>query len=173
MENRLRITKLPVMKRIGYISAVGTLIVFLGCDKNSEPATGGSADTTTRSSDSRGSSDVQTQNKSPSASTDLSVGADNTGRNVRDRSNATLTPGDQGENQQDLEITRRIRQALTSNDQLSQEAKNIKIISANGKVTLRGPVNTEQERKTIESIAQQHVQGATVDDQLEVKAANQ
>jgi osmotically-inducible protein OsmY len=83
-----------------------------------------------------------------------------------------VTPGDQGENQQDLEITRQVRRAITSNDELSQEAKNIKIVTMNGKVTLRGPVNSEQERKTIESIVQQ-VQGATVDDQLEVKGTKQ
>lgn len=161
------------MKQLAYLSALGTLVVFLGCNKNSDTGAGGAADTTTRSSGTSGSVDTQTRDRSPAASTDTSRSPDNTGNNVRDRSNATLTPGDQGEDQQALDMTRRIRQAIASNDQLSQEAKNIKIITTNGKVTLRGPVNSEQERKTIESIVQQQGQGATVDDRLEVKAANQ
>jgi hyperosmotically inducible periplasmic protein len=156
------------MKKIAYLSALGALVLFFGCNKNSETSAGASVDTTTRSSDTSRSADAQAQNNSSAAE----KSPDNTGKNVRDRANGTLTPGDQGENQQDLEITRRIRRAITSNDQLSQDAKNVKVITTNGKVTLRGPVASDQERKTIESIVQQ-VQGATVDDQLEVKAANQ
>jgi hypothetical protein len=173
MDKECRIIELQVMKRIAYISALGTLVVFLGCNKNSDTGAGASADSTTRSSGSSESVDTQTRDRSSAASTDTSRSPDNTGKNVRDRSDSTLTPGDQGEDQKDMEMTRRIRRAVTSNDQLSQEAKNVKIITANGKVTLRGPVNSDQERKTIESIVQQQVQGATVDDQLEVKAANQ
>lgn len=98
--------------------------------------------------------------------------ADNTGLNERDRSGATLTPGDQGGSDADREMTRKIRRAITSNDQLSADAKNIKIITIDGKVTVRGPVKTEEERKAIASILQQSgVQ--SVDNQLEVKATNQ
>jgi osmotically-inducible protein OsmY len=156
------------MKKIAYLSALGTLVAVLGCNQNSETSAGGSADTTTRSTDTSGSAQAQSQNRSSAAENS----PDNTGKNVRDRSDATLTPGDQGENQQDLEITRKIRRAITSDDQLSQDAKNIKVITTNGKVTLRGPVASDQERKAIDSIVQQ-IQGATVEDQLEVKAANQ
>jgi hyperosmotically inducible periplasmic protein len=72
-----------------------------------------------------------------------------------------------------VELTRRIRRALTSNDQLSTDAKNIKVVTQNGKVTLRGPVKTEEERRTIASVAQQQAGTATIDNQLEVKATNQ
>ena len=52
---------------------------------------------------------------------------------------------------------------------LSFTAKNVKIITINGKVTLRGPVKTDQERAAIEAAAKQ-VAGATqVDNQIEVK----
>ena len=152
------------MKKITYLSALGTLVVLLGCDKNSDSGAGGTADATTRSSSSATSGSVDTS--------DTNASPDNTRLNARDKSGDTLTPGDQAENQQDLEITRQIRRAITSNDQLSQDAKNIKIVTANGKVTLRGPVKNEQERKAVESIAQQ-TQGATVDNQLEVKGTNQ
>jgi len=94
--------------------------------------------------------------------------ADNTGTNVRDRPETAITPVDQGNNPADLEITRRIREAVTSNDQLSANAKNIKIVTQNGKVTLRGPVNSEQERDTILGSANK-AGASSVDNQLEVK----
>jgi len=96
--------------------------------------------------------------------------ADNTGRNVRDRSETALNPGDQGNSDSDREITRNIRRALMKNNDLSTTAKNIKIITANGKVTLRGPVASEQEQQAIATAAQ-GVTGVTgLDNQLEVKA---
>jgi len=52
---------------------------------------------------------------------------------------------------------------------LSTTAKNVKIITVNGVVTLRGPVNSPQEKETIEATAQ-HIAGTnTVDNQLEIK----
>ena len=99
--------------------------------------------------------------------------ADNSGRNVRDRSDATLTPGDQGKGESDREITRNIRRALTTNDQFSTVAKNIKIITVNGKVTLRGPVKSQEEQQAILAAAQSVAGQGEVDNQLEVKAENQ
>jgi osmotically-inducible protein OsmY len=94
---------------------------------------------------------------------------DNTGRNVRDRSGATLTPGDQSESEADRALTQRIRQAVVADDSLSTTAKNIKIITVNGVVTLRGPVNSPQEKETIVAKVQ-HIAGANqIDNQLEVK----
>jgi hyperosmotically inducible periplasmic protein len=107
------------------------------------------------------------QNEADKAAT---ADADNTGKNVRDRSDAALTPGDQGNSEADREITRNIRRALTKSDELSTTAKNIKIITVNGKVTLRGPVTNEQEQQAIITAAQA-VSGVTaLDNQLEVKA---
>lgn len=77
------------------------------------------------------------------------LNADNTGRNVRDRSWMAQTPFDQAENASDLEITRQIRQSLVSDRGLSNNAKNIKIITINGVVTLRGPVLNSAEREAI------------------------
>jgi len=99
--------------------------------------------------------------------------ADNTGRNVRDRSDAALTPGDQGNNQSDLDLTRSIRRAISTNDQFSALAKNVKVITANGKVTLRGPVENQQEKQSVESAAKSAAPGATIDNQLDVKTTNQ
>lgn len=93
---------------------------------------------------------------------------DNTGRNVRDRSGDTLTPGDQSENQADLTLTREIRRGLMADKSLSTDAKNVKVITINGVVTLRGPVNTEKEKSTIEAKAQSIAGTSNVDSQLEV-----
>jgi len=97
--------------------------------------------------------------------------ADNTARNVRDREGNTLTPGDQGQTESDRTLTQRIRKAIVSeNDSFSTTAKNIKIITINGHVTLRGPVNTETERTEIANIAQRIAGANAVDNQLEVKS---
>ena len=93
---------------------------------------------------------------------------DNTGRNVRDRSGDTLTPGDQSENQADLTLTQQVRRELVADKSLSTDAKNIKIITMNGVVTLRGPVNTVKEKSTIEAKAQSIAGTNNVDSQLEV-----
>lgn len=99
------------------------------------------------------------------------VNADNSGQNVRDREDATLTPGDQGNSPADREITQRIRKTLVSGPtDYSTTAKNIKIIAVNGKVTLRGPVNSDAEKAGIVTLAKSVAGEGNIDDQLEVKA---
>lgn len=94
--------------------------------------------------------------------------ADNTGKNARDRAGTTLTPVDQSNDPNDLRITREIRKAVVAKDDLSFNAKNVKIITVDGSVTLRGPVATQQERTRIASIARETAGVVTVNDQLEV-----
>jgi hyperosmotically inducible periplasmic protein len=93
---------------------------------------------------------------------------DNTGRNVRDRGGDTVTPGDQSNNPADLNLTQQIRRELMADKSLSTDAKNVKIITVNGVVTLRGPVNTPKEKSTIEAKAQSVAGANNVDNQLEV-----
>jgi len=94
---------------------------------------------------------------------------DNTKVNERDRSSAALTPMDQENGKTDLKITQQIRQAVMANGSLSFTAKNVKIITQGGKVTLRGPVKSEQERSDIEAAARKVAGVTEVDNQLEVK----
>jgi len=97
--------------------------------------------------------------------------ADNTARNVRDGGNKTLTPADQGNSPADLELSQKIRKALVIRPtDYSVAAKNIKVITVNGKVTLRGPVQSETERTAVAALARSVAGEANVDDQLEVKA---
>jgi len=94
---------------------------------------------------------------------------DNTRRNVRDRDGATLLPGDQGNSEADRTTTQQIRKALVKDSGLSMVAKNVKIITVNGNVTLRGVVKTEQERNDIIAKAKQVAGVTEVNNQLEVK----
>ena len=93
----------------------------------------------------------------------------NTRVNVRDRAEQTLTPGDQGTTEADRDITQQIRKGLNDDSNLSTSAKNIKIITVNRKVTLRGPVNTDTEKTTVATLARSVAGEGNVDDQLEVK----
>jgi hyperosmotically inducible periplasmic protein len=97
---------------------------------------------------------------------------DNTAINERDRSRETQTSGDQSNSSADLKITQAIRQALMKDSELSMTAKNIKIITDNGQVTLRGPVKSAQEKAKIDQLARSAAGGAKIDDQLDVKGSN-
>src|SRR4051794_11189748 len=126
------------MKLLKWIGVLSVFVLAVGCDQGSQ----------SRSSQ-QGQGQQNQGNAKLSATgreSNQSQEADNTGRNVRDRSGETVTPGDQGNNDADLGMTRQIRRSINSNDQLSTLAKNVKVITANGKVTLRGPVNSEQEK---------------------------
>ena len=79
---------------------------------------------------------------------------------------AVLTPIDQGNNPTDLKITQQIRKQVVSDSSLSFTAKNVKIITLNGKVTLRGQVNSDNEKKWIEATADKVVGNANVDSQI-------
>ena len=97
---------------------------------------------------------------------------DNTTTNERDRSGEAKTSGDESNSSADLKITQAIRQALMRDRGLSMTAKNIKVIAANGHVTLRGPVKTAQEKAKIDQLARSAAGGAQIDDQLDVKGSN-
>jgi hyperosmotically inducible protein len=95
---------------------------------------------------------------------------DNTAVNQRDAADLTKakTPIDQNENQKDIDITAKIRQRVLDQKDFSINARNAKIITADGKVTLRGPVSSKTEADTIERIAREVAGEGNVDNQLEV-----
>ena len=106
------------------------------------------------------------------AADDEKAKPDNTATNERDRSGETQTSGDQSNSSADLKITQDIRRALMKDRELSTTAKNIKVVTANGQVTLRGPVKSAQEKAKVDQIARSAAGGAQIDDQLEVKGSN-
>jgi hyperosmotically inducible protein len=85
------------------------------------------------------------------------------------RTEVAPTPLAQGNNSSDLENTRKIRKAVMADDQLSFAAKNVKIISEQGQVTLRGDVKNAAERRAIASYAAQVVGEKRVHDELNVQ----
>jgi hyperosmotically inducible protein len=96
---------------------------------------------------------------------DGSNAADKTKMNERDRG---PTPFQQGNSRADVDTTQKIRQAIMADDALSYDAKNIKIITADGVITLRGQVKSQVERTKIDELARRHAAGNRVDNQLEV-----
>jgi len=100
----------------------------------------------------------------------VKTAADNTRKNVSDRQGSTVTPTDQMENETDLTITQSIRKAVMNDDTLSVDAKNVKIITMKGVVTLRGPVKSDAEIATITASAERTANVKRVDNQLEVAA---
>jgi osmotically-inducible protein OsmY len=126
------------------VLALVLAVSFLGCGKNNEVS------------------------KSDEPAQTAAVEPDNSGRNVRDADGATKTPGDQSESEADRTITQNVRQAVTADDSISTNGKNVKIITVDGTVTLRGPVKSEQEKTNIAAKAQQIAGVKQVDNQLEI-----
>jgi hyperosmotically inducible periplasmic protein len=96
--------------------------------------------------------------------------ADNTEKNVRDRDGKTVTPMDQGGSAADRELTAAIRKAIVDDDSLSTNAHNVKIVTIDGVVTLRGPVKSTAEKSAVAAKAQGARGVKRVDNQLEVEA---
>lgn len=80
-----------------------------------------------------------------------------------------LTPMDQGTSAEDVRVTQTLRQALTKNEQLSVNAQNVKVITRDGVVTLRGPVKDAREKATVVAAAKATAGVKRVDDQLEIQ----
>ena len=164
--------------------ALGAFLFVVGCNNSTDTASNDTAntppradgkygDTTLTATSNTNASDRVYSGEATATPTTTDKKADNTALNQRDRNNATLTPGDQGKSEADRETTRNIRKAIMANDQLSTMAKNIKIITIDGKVTLRGPVKTADEQSTVASLAQNVAGVGSIDNQLEVKTTNQ
>ena len=102
-----------------------------------------------------------------------STEADNTKRNSTEENKNTDTAEKQSNNKDELALTQKIRQEVVKDGSLSMNAKNIKIIVRDGKVMLRGPVDSQQEKDAIATKAAEIAGKDKVDNQLEVKAEKQ
>jgi osmotically-inducible protein OsmY len=98
------------------------------------------------------------------------VGIAQTPDNTANNKQHDITADRQSNNASDLAITQKIRKALVADKSLSTYAHNVKIITANGAVTLRGPVKSDDEKQKVASKASEVVDGSKVDNQLTVKA---
>jgi hypothetical protein len=86
---------------------------------------------------------------------------------IRDRDRGA-TADDQGGGKPDRELTARIRKAIVEDDSLSLYAHNIKIITRDGRVTLRGPVRSTEEKAAVVAKAEAAA-GKSVTDELTVE----
>ena len=96
---------------------------------------------------------------------------DNTRVNKQDRSDTAVTADNQKDNHNDRYLTQQIRKAVIADKSLSSYAHNVKIVSQDGTVTLKGPVRSDDERKNIIAKAEQIAGSGKVTDQLSVKTA--
>jgi hyperosmotically inducible periplasmic protein len=94
---------------------------------------------------------------------------DNTKVNKRDREKSEKTADQAKDNSGDRDIMQKIRKAVMADKSLSTYAHNVKIISEHGKVTLKGPVHSEQEKETVEAKAVEVAGAGNVTNQLTVK----
>ncbi len=134
-----------------------------GCNESRPPATGNNTTnppSTTVTANRPETPDERTTTSDP-------VDPTNTGVNVRDRDSLDKTPLDQNENKTDIYITAEIRKQVVDTE-MSVDAQNVKIITQDGMVTLRGPVATEQEKQRIDVMAKSVAGADKVDNQLEV-----
>jgi hyperosmotically inducible protein len=95
--------------------------------------------------------------------------ADNTKVNERDRSQNEPTADQQKNNRSDRDITQQIRQSIMKDKSLSTYAHNVKIVTQDGQVTLKGPVRSEDEKQAIEAKAAQVAGDGKVTSELNIK----
>ena len=132
------------MRKATWILLISLLFVVPACTADDTPDN----DTTTTTS--------------PSTPPD----ADNTARNA---DNPAADATNQLETEEDIRISAAIRRAVTDDKALSTNAHNVKITTANGIVTLRGPVKSEQEKSSIEAKAKAVAGVTRVENLLEVE----
>jgi hyperosmotically inducible protein len=92
--------------------------------------------------------------------------------NTKSNKQATTTADQQKNNKTDRELSREIRKAIVDDKSLSTYAHNVKVIAQHGTVTLKGPVRSEDEKRTIEQKAAEVAGAANVKNELTVVAAD-
>ena len=94
--------------------------------------------------------------------------ADNTKANATDRNTEAKTPVDQSNDKDSIEVTAGIRRAVLDDKSLSTSAHNIKIVTDGDVVTLRGPVESADEKKRVEALAMKAATGKQVRNEISI-----
>jgi osmotically-inducible protein OsmY len=106
---------------------------------------------------------------SPVAAQQSQHDADNTAVNKRDRNASEPTADNAKNNMSDRELMAHIRQDVVRDGSISTYGHNVKIIASHGKVTLKGPVRSDDERRAIEEHARKYAGEGNIDNRLTVK----
>ena len=109
---------------------------------------------------------VQSHAASFTGNASMQQDADNTGTNKQ----GGTTADQQKENPADRELAQKIRQSITADKSISTDGHNVKVIVRDGKVILKGPVQSEDERKNIEGKASDLAGADKVVNKLTVKS---
>jgi hyperosmotically inducible protein len=99
---------------------------------------------------------------------DTPAKSDNTKTNKQDRAEGAQTADQQKMNPTDRDLTQKIRKSITTDKELSTYAHNVKVISRDGMVTLKGPVRSEAEKSSIEAKATEIAGAGKVTNELTV-----
>lgn len=105
----------------------------------------------------------------PSMQGQVSPNTNNSNINVRDKSGVTPTAQKQSNATEDRKLLAEVRHTVVRDKRLSRSAHNVKIMVANGVVTLRGPVKSDGEKSAIEKLAKQVAGVSSVNNQLDIK----
>lgn len=97
---------------------------------------------------------------------------DNTTMNQRDKDTNESTADRQKDNRSDRDITQQIRKAITNDKSLSTYAHNVKVVTQNGQVTLKGPVRSDEEKRAVEAKAMEIAGESKVTNELDIKPKN-
>src|SRR5579883_1584111 len=111
----------------------------------------------------------QAQTQSSGTSGENISSADNTKMNAQERDKYAPTADQQRENRSDRDTTKQIRQSIVADKSLSSYAHNVKIITQNGAVTLKGPVRSDDEKRAIEAKATEVAGENKVTSELNIK----
>lgn len=150
-----------------HVCLAATLALLVGCSTGQPPERRGAPYAPGQTVNAEKPT-LDQQNAGPQSTDAHTVDPTNTAINKRDRSDARKTPIDQDENQKDIDITAKIRSRIVD-EKLSVNGHNCKIITHDGRVTLRGPVQSDAEKQLIEKIAIDVAGADHVDNQLEVQ----
>ena len=101
--------------------------------------------------------------------TDQTPQPDNSKMNQQDRNPNEPTADQQKADRSDREITQQIRKSITSDKSLSTYGHNVKVITQNGMVTLKGPVRSEEEKKAVEAKAAEVAGADKVTNEIDVQ----
>lgn len=97
--------------------------------------------------------------------------ADNSGANKQPENK--MQTADQAKNSKtDLRMMKQIRRAIVKDKSLSTNAHNVKVVAADGKVTLSGPVKSDEEKKTIEQKATEIAGAGNVTNEMTIAGSN-
>ena len=97
---------------------------------------------------------------------------DNTKVNKADRAKGAVTADQQKENAADRDLTKKIRQSVIDDKSLSTYAHNVKIVTQDGQVTLKGPVRSEAEKTSIAAKATEIAGAGKVTNEITVAPAD-